>query len=654
MKNIYKNLFFAIGGIILGIGILTFSSFLGKADFLSSSIHPYSGPKSISLQNCIQNETQSMRDGTLIATYLGTPQLQNLSRTDILTQINPVLGHAVQNEEINWTWNKTTKQYTFKTYPGEEALWYCYFKNETSFFQYFLNSNSLQYQKQTPSNSPTPTSLPSSLQLGNIDGLSLSLILPVVHNEKTYYYLDKNGNNQADPGDVVTHDMLDIFFNGGQDTEDTLSKRTKIVGNYTIILPSESELLSLYNNTNIPNPPTGWSQYFYWPSTKLNTNLHSGVWLPNGQVGTASDDTNAYATFQISVGTISPTPTQTPTPSSTNTPTPTSFPNASAWVSNYSMGWWNIDALPSNFWSQPSHSINMGGWVRSDGSIDNNANGLTQTQRTKAVTKSHQENKPILYCVQGGNWGGPSEFVDALSSPTARQNLINNIMQIVNTDGYDGVDVDFEPVRSENASNYHLFIQSLATELAKKTDFQGKKRLLTAAIHPIDINTNVYGPVQQYFDQLNIMTYDMANGNPTVSFDSPLYAPFQNAYNVDDIVNGFLTTGGIAKNKLGIGISFDGFCYNSGTLGGSGSSDRREYTDFIHDPEFLNYPHQFHSVAQMEYVQGSNFFCSWNGPQAIAAKMQYVKDKGIGGVIIWESGGANPTQELRPYAVPVQ
>ena len=119
------------------------------------------------------------------------------------------------------------------------------------------------------------------------NGDTLNLIRPIVTNDgKLYYFIDKNNNGIPEGGgaDDFTHLYWNTVFNGGVGTIDTQptgaangldDQRTFVSGPYTIVLPTLQELLSLYNDTSIPNPPTGYPVGTYWSSTPLGSQFQT-------------------------------------------------------------------------------------------------------------------------------------------------------------------------------------------------------------------------------------------------------------------------------------------------------------------------------------------------------------------------------------------
>lgn len=112
------------------------------SDFITPEILSYSGPVSDSLSTCIQQSSFQNYFPLILADY-NKDIVMTQSRAEVLQELNTVLGYAVRNNQLNWTFNQETGKYSFTTAPGDEALWYCYFQNETTFFKNFFLPESL-------------------------------------------------------------------------------------------------------------------------------------------------------------------------------------------------------------------------------------------------------------------------------------------------------------------------------------------------------------------------------------------------------------------------------------------------------------------------------------------------------------------------------
>jgi len=111
-------------------------------------------------------------------------------------------------------------------------------------------------------------------------------------------------------------------------------------------------------------------------------------------------------------------------------------------------------------------------------------------------------------------WFEGSEIHQTLSSRMAREKHIDDIVRIVKTNDFDGVNIDYESKLAESVDDYSLFLKELNQKL-------GKNRYLTCTIEPrippesrwrvvpeVVEYANDYKAINQYCDWVEIMGYD--------------------------------------------------------------------------------------------------------------------------------------------------
>lgn len=152
--------------------------------------------------------------------------------------------------------------------------------------------------------------LPTTLSLGNVNGLDLNLIGGFKTNDnKWYYYLDFSNDSSATDSlnDQINHDDLDNLLNSGTDTVETQllgavagidDERTVVIGGYTLVLPTASELLPVLNALD-PSSQV-WSIYdSYWTATPSNAEEHLVISAVDFQSSSASDQWLNSVAFQV-------------------------------------------------------------------------------------------------------------------------------------------------------------------------------------------------------------------------------------------------------------------------------------------------------------------------------------------------------------------
>lgn len=119
------------------------------ADFITDTINQYSGPTTASIEICRDAIQVEEHIGKIMVSYNENTNIQQ-SIEEIRNEINPILGHAIKNNELNWEWNENTREYTFYSALGDESFWKCYFTKDTEFFKEFLVSESVSIPGEIP------------------------------------------------------------------------------------------------------------------------------------------------------------------------------------------------------------------------------------------------------------------------------------------------------------------------------------------------------------------------------------------------------------------------------------------------------------------------------------------------------------------------
>ncbi|MEB4591129.1 glycoside hydrolase family 18 protein [Candidatus Thiothrix sp. Deng01] len=337
--------------------------------------------------------------------------------------------------------------------------------------------------------------------------------------------------------------------------------------------------------------------------------------------------------------------------------------NGHPWVTGYLPAYHHngreIPFMVPDDYAMLTHIAHASVIPRPDGSLDTDTNSYLPESRRKAVQSAHANNRPILLVITGQH----EQFSPAIS-PTVQQAFIRNILQILDADGYDGVDIDMEPVTlDENQDNpdFRAFITELHKALQTRTSpLLGRAPLLTTAT--IIRDRHIMAQLADKFDQINLMSYDMAQPyEGWISwFDSPLhngglvFPGFSHEVpSIENWLNAFLEAG-VPRRKLGLGISFDVACWQGGeTSVGQGvtlpreswrtppSYFKRSYADMRMQNRIPD-TYQWDDVAQMAWFSADaadpaqDMFCNFNDARALAAKIDFARQQGLGGIMIWE------------------
>jgi chitinase len=189
--------------------------------------------------------------------------------------------------------------------------------------------------------------------------------------------------------------------------------------------------------------------------------------------------------------------------------------------------------------------------------------------------------------------------------------------------------------------------QAIRNELDVLEDEVGKKKLLTTAVAGFVefLNTTEMGKAQQYLDFVNLMTYDLFQGD-TVVHHAGLYPTdiYKTAKSADNAVKAF-NAAGVPMEKLVMGIPFYGRKFTVAKMekGLGQIRTKQEYVDgytYIKD-SLINqkgYKEYRDEVAKAPYLLNATTgeVLSYDDEQSVREKCKYVLDKKLGGVMFWE------------------
>lgn len=101
--------------------------------------------------------------------------------------------------------------------------------------------------------------------------------------------------------------------------------------------------------------------------------------------------------------------------------------------------------------------------------------------RANLITTAHANNTRCLLTFGGQFGSGPVTWDTAMGTGNT---FIGNIMNTVVTNGYDGVDIDYEFPTGADKTTFMTFMQSLAVTLHATVGYDGQPRQLTFFISP--------------------------------------------------------------------------------------------------------------------------------------------------------------------------
>ena len=278
------------------------------------------------------------------------------------------------------------------------------------------------------------------------------------------------------------------------------------------------------------------------------------------------------------------------------------------------------------------------------------------------AVKNHSDGETdLLFSISGGWY--PQEFSDAASTAGNRQQFAETAVDHVLDFGFDGIDLDWEypdgTTHEDDPENFELLVEALRNELDARV---GTDALLTLAASPNPTTADVAyrDGVLDDLDYVHVMTYDYhGDWDDHTNFNAPLHAgpdsPTGTDWNVASHMN-YWASRPIANEDLVLGIPFYGRSFdsvdsaaNDGLYQGYGDESAVTYETIVDD--YLSGPHYdyfWHDDAEVPWLfrsRGQREFVSYDDPDSVATKMQFVLDEGFGGAFCWELS-QDPTDTL--------
>lgn len=228
----------------------------------------------------------------------------------------------------------------------------------------------------------------------------------------------------------------------------------------------------------------------------------------------------------------------------------------------------------------------------------------------RLVAYVHRAKKSVFLSIGGwsiGDGGGDDQRFHRLAATAeGRKRFVESTMKMVNQYGFDGVDLDWE-YPDEDSPSADQYV-NLVRELGVALHAEGK--LLTAAV----VSRGKKGggikkDVFEIMDWINLMAYDDDYGKKYLAAHSP-YALAQ------ECLDYWVKERGLPAKKAVLGLPF----YSKKGYGQYGPT----YKELIKNG----------ASAYDDYFEGAFY----NGINTIEAKTRLARNKGCGGVMIWEVG----------------
>ena len=275
-------------------------------------------------------------------------------------------------------------------------------------------------------------------------------------------------------------------------------------------------------------------------------------------------------------------------------------------------------------------------WPDAEGNL-NMDNSLIYPELNRLA---HENNVKIIISL--GGWGNSDGFSPMAADSIKRTFFIDNIVDFLSTNNYDGADFDWEFPNTINDRNN---LTTLIIELRDRFNVENPDWLITFAVGTSNWKGQWYdyNKLVNHVDWFNAMCYDYhGSWSAHSGHNAPLYQlPGDYDGAVDAGMVYLHNTRGIPKTQLTVGMPFYGKEFNSASLYGSFTSEVTDYTFTEIIPKMNgDWTYFWDDVSKVPYLtNGSNTkLISFDDTVSIRHKCEWIKEQGYSGGMIWALG----------------
>jgi chitinase len=268
-----------------------------------------------------------------------------------------------------------------------------------------------------------------------------------------------------------------------------------------------------------------------------------------------------------------------------------------------------------------------------------------------ATALGSNPNIKVLLSIGGGT-SNASLFANMVSTAANRKVFIDTSIALATQYNYSGLDLDWEfPASQTEMTNLGTFFQEWNAATVAESQSSGKaKLLLTAAvyyqttfIYEQNQSYNITA-INSYLDWVNVMTYGYhGSWESQTGEHTTLYDPSRPNLNTDYGVSNWLSSG-LDASKLVMGLAFYGESWvlsslNNTGIGAPTSSFYEDisYSDIVtfNTNSSVVVVQDNTTVCMYSYNTASLVWIGYDSPTTITSKVQYAKNKSIGGYFAW-------------------
>ena len=282
------------------------------------------------------------------------------------------------------------------------------------------------------------------------------------------------------------------------------------------------------------------------------------------------------------------------------------------------------------------------------------------TENLARLTDLKRENPSLTVLISVGGWLWSNHFSDVALTAQSRDTFKQSVMDFLKLHNLDGLDVDWEypgmagassAFRSEDKQNFTLLLKEMRERFDQESTRTHRRLYLTIAAGSDNeyLDHTEMAKVQRYVDTVNLMTYDYyeAGSDAITGNHAPLFVDPADPKkaSVDTSVRAF-EQAGVPAAKILLGIPFYGRQWgqvknaNHGLFqpGKAAPGSFTSYSSIAESMVNHGYTRYWDSNSSVPYLysEDNEIFVSYEDPESIVAKCDYVLTRKLGGVMFWD------------------
>jgi len=283
-------------------------------------------------------------------------------------------------------------------------------------------------------------------------------------------------------------------------------------------------------------------------------------------------------------------------------------------------------------------------WYQLDASGDGSINSYAGARDTALVDEAHAQSAlviPLINNAYAGTGFDPTPVSTMIHDPAHRAAHVTTLVSETLTYGYDGIDIDYESLNGlADRYAFSLFIEELAVAL------HDHDKLLSIAVHPKTSEPGPWdGPKAQDWrrigaavDRFRVMTYGYHWSTSEPGPIAPLWW-------MEDVMA--FATSVVPPNRVYVGLHFYGYDW----VDTSGNSAVWESIQALINaygavPQWQGTDAWGRAVAEPWFTYtdslGQPHEVWYSNGASIAARLELVREYGLGGIAAWRLGGEDP------------